>query len=156
MDMETAIADTGFVVALLNRSDTRHQDILPIYLQRSQILLPQTALAETAYLVGWDVGISTVVSFLQGIPNSRFTVIPLIDSDIPRIAEILAKYADSYIDFVDASVMAIAERLDIQTVLTIDQRDFRMFRPRHCSSFTLLPWTLGLGKALPNVEDLRN
>ncbi|MFN4815583.1 MAG: hypothetical protein ACK5EU_10950 [Pseudanabaena sp.] len=50
--METAIADTGFVVALLNRSDTRHQDVLPIYLQRSQILLPQTALVETAYLVG--------------------------------------------------------------------------------------------------------
>ena len=76
---------------------------------------------------------------MQGIPNSRFTVIPLIDSDIPRIAEILAKYADSYIDFVDASVMAIAERLNIQTVLTIDQRDFRMFRPNHCASFTLLP-----------------
>lgn len=137
--MEIVIADTGFVVALLNRLDVRYLDVLPIYLKQAQILLPQTALVEIAYLIGRDVGISAVVQFLQGIPKSRFIVIHAIDSDIVRVAEILAKYADSYIDFVDASVMAIAERLNIQTVLTIDQRDFRMFRPKHCSSFQLLP-----------------
>jgi hypothetical protein len=137
--METVIADTGFVVALLNRADAKHQTVQAIYLQRSSILLPQTALVEVAYLVGRDSGIATVVQFLQGIPKSRFVIIPLIDSDIDRTAQILSSYADSYIDFVDASVMAIAERLNIQTVLTLDQRDFRMFRPIHCTSFTLLP-----------------
>jgi uncharacterized protein len=38
----------------------------------------------------------------------------------------------------DAGI-AIAERLNITTVLTIDQRDFRLFRPKHCESFKLLP-----------------
>jgi uncharacterized protein len=51
----------------------------------------------------------------------------------------LTKYADSRIDFVDASVMAVAERLSITTILTLDQRDFRLFRPPHCQSFELLP-----------------
>jgi uncharacterized protein len=137
--MENVIADTGFIVALLNRSDVKHQEVQTVYLQRSSILLPQTALVEIAYLVGRDSGIATVVKFLQGIPKSRFVIIPLSDSDLDRTAQILSTYADSYIDFVDASIMAIAERLDIQIVLTLDQRDFRMFRPIHCTSFTLLP-----------------
>lgn len=137
--METVIADTGFVVALLNRSDSRHQAVQAVYLQQPSILLPQTALVEIAYLVGRDSGIETVVKFLQGIPQSRFFIISLIDLDIERTAQILSTYKDSYVDFVDASVMAIAERLNIQTILTLDQRDFRLFRPVHCSSFTILP-----------------
>ena len=35
--------------------------------------------------------------------------------------------------------MAIAERLNLQTVLTLDRRDFSIFRPQHCSAFNLLP-----------------
>jgi uncharacterized protein len=139
MDMETAIADTGFVVALANRTDSRHAEVRPIYTQQQRILLPQTVLVEVAYLLGRDAGVKIVVAFLQGLPASRFTLTELTDQDIARTAEILERYADSRIDFVDATVMAVAERLEIRTVLTIDQRDFRLFRPKHCESFTLLP-----------------
>lgn len=137
--METAVADTGFVVALLNRSDNRHNDVTPIYLKQQTILLPQTVLAEVAYLLGRDAGNLTVVAFLRGLTASRFNLVELTEPDITRTAEILEKYADSRIDFVDATVMAIAERSQLTQILTLDQRDFRLFRPRHCDSFTLLP-----------------
>ncbi len=39
--------------------------------------------------------------------------------DLERVAEILEKYADSRIDFVDASVMAVAERYGSKTILTL-------------------------------------
>jgi uncharacterized protein len=141
MDMETrtVIADTGFIVALLNQTDVRHQDVAPIYQQHQTIWFPQTVLAEVAYLLGRDAGTPTVVAFLKGLPKSRFRVIALTEIDLNRIAEILTKYADSRIDFVDASVMAVAERLSVTTILTLDQRDFRLFRPQHCQSFELLP-----------------
>jgi uncharacterized protein len=141
MDMETGtvIADTGFIVAVLNRTDARHQDVAPIYKQQQSIWLPQTILAEVAYLLGRDAGISTVIAFLKGLPQSRFRVIALTEADLSRIAEILTQYADSRIDFVDASVMAVAERHEITKILTLDQRDFRLFRPQHCSVFELLP-----------------
>lgn len=137
--MESVIADSGFIVALTNSSDKRHAEVQPIYLQYPKILVPQLVLVEVAYLIGRDVGIPTVVRFLKGIPASRFELIEATAQDIERIAQILEQYADSKVDFVDASVMAIAERLDITTVLTIDRRDFSLFRPRHCSSFMLLP-----------------
>ena len=137
--MEKVLADTGFVVALANRSDQRHAEVRPIYLRYAQILLPQLVLVEVAYLIGRDIGIPTVVEFLRGLPASRFELTEATVQDIARTADILEQYADSKVDFVDASLMAIAERLKITTILTIDQRDFRLFRPSHCQSFTLLP-----------------
>lgn len=137
--MERVIADTGFVVALANRLDNRHADVAPIYAQYPKILLPQVVLVEVAYLIKRDADMATIVRFLEGLPASRFELIAAVEQDIARSAEILAQYIDSKIDFVDACVMAIAERLNIQTVLTIDQRDFRLFRPNHCASFILKP-----------------
>ncbi|MHC5831837.1 MAG: PIN domain-containing protein, partial [Nostoc sp.] len=67
------------------------------------------------------------------------SLVALTDQDVIRVAEILDEYADSRIDFVDASVMAIAERYGIKKILTLDQRDFRLYRPQHCDSFEILP-----------------
>jgi len=139
MERAVVVADTGFVVALLNRSDIRHTDVVAIYQQQQQILLPQTVLTEVAYLLGRDAGISTAIAFLRGIGTSRFNLVALTDGDLERVAEILEKYADSRIDFVDASVMAVAERYGSKTILTLDQRDFRLFRPKHCEGFEILP-----------------
>jgi predicted nucleic acid-binding protein len=134
-----AVADTGFVVALLNRTDVRHEAVKAVYANQRSVLLPQTVLAEVAYLLGRDAGTAVVVSFLNGLAASRFRLVALVEQDVSRIAEILAQYADSRIDFVDASVMAIAERYSSTTILTLDQRDFRLFRPQHCDSFEILP-----------------
>jgi hypothetical protein len=43
------------------------------------------------------------------------------------------------IDFVDALIVAMAERLNITRLLTFDRRDFQLLRPKHCVSFELLP-----------------
>jgi predicted nucleic acid-binding protein len=137
--MEAVLADSGFVVALVNKTDPRHLEVREVYLQFPQILLPQVVLVEVAYLVGRDVGIPTVIAFLKGIPASRFVLIASTDQDIARAADIIDQYLDSKVDFVDSTIMAMAERLSITTILTIDQRDFRIFRPNHCESFRLLP-----------------
>ncbi|MCY7276281.1 MAG: PIN domain-containing protein [Phormidesmis sp. CAN_BIN44] len=137
--MEIAIADTSFVVALLNQTDVRHSEVVPIYTRYLTIVLPQTVLAEVAYLIGRDADIQTVVAFLRGLAASRFCLTTLMDADIDRVAEILQAYADSRIDFIDASVMAAAERYGSTKVLMLDQRDFRLFQPKHCNSFEILP-----------------
>lgn len=137
MERAVVVADTGFVVALLNRSDIKHTDVAIVYQQQQHILLPETVLAEVAYLLGRDAGIMTVVAFVRGIAASRFNLVALTDADLKRVAEILEKYADSRIDFVDASVMAVVERYASKTILTLDQRDFRLFQPKHCKRFEM-------------------
>jgi predicted nucleic acid-binding protein len=70
---------------------------------------------------------------------TNFQLVTLDYQDIRRTAEILQKYNDTRIDFVDASVAAVAERLDVTRILTLDQRDFSLIRPNHCDYFELLP-----------------
>ena len=41
------------------------------------------------------------------------------------------------IDFVDALIAAMAERLNINRLLTLDRPDFLLIRPKHCVSFEL-------------------
>lgn len=137
--MERVVADTGFVVALTNLTDNRHTEVVDIYLKQSYIVLPQTVLAEVAYLIGRDAGIKILIKFLAGLPQSKFYLTALTEEDLLKTAQILERYQDSRIDFVDATLMAIAERERITTVLTIDKRDFSLFRPSHCQSFILLP-----------------
>ena len=137
--MQRVLADSGFVVAFITSADQRHSDVRPVYFRYPQILLPRLTLVEVVYLVTRDAGIHIAVAFLKSLPRSRFKLINSTDRDMERAADIMHRYSDSKVDFVDASIMAIAERLSIQTILTIDQRDFRLFRPLHCQSFTLLP-----------------
>jgi uncharacterized protein len=92
-----------------------------------------------AYLVGRDAGSAAVVAFLQGLTASKLHLIALMETDVLRVAEILEQYGDSRIDFVDATAMAVAERFELAKVLTLDQRDFRLFQPKHCQAFELLP-----------------
>jgi len=133
------VADTGFAVALANQQDEQHAAVKAVYAQQRQILLPQTVLAEVAYLLDRDAGTAQLIKFLESLPVSRFQLVGLMEQDIARTATILRQYQDSRIDFVDASVMAIAERYTLTTILILDRRDFSLYQPPHCSAFMLLP-----------------
>lgn len=63
----------------------------------------------------------------------------LISADLRRTLELLRQYEKARIGFVDATVIAVAERLKIPRILTTDRRDFSLIRPRHCKVFDLLP-----------------
>jgi Predicted nucleic acid-binding protein, contains PIN domain len=59
--------------------------------------------------------------------------------DYLRAAAVIRQYGDARIDFVDALIVAISERLLITRILTLDVRHFAMFRQSHCEGFELLP-----------------
>lgn len=51
----------------------------------------------------------------------------------------MRQYQDAPLDLVDSILIAIAERLQITRVLTLDRRHFHLVRPRHCAAFDILP-----------------
>jgi len=55
------------------------------------------------------------------------------------MAELTEQYIDMPLGTTDASVIALAERLDITEIATLDRRHFTAVRPRHLEAFTLLP-----------------
>ena len=56
-----------------------------------------------------------------------------------RIAELVARYHDLPLGTVDASVVALAERLRIEVIATLDRHHFTVVRPKHIRAFALLP-----------------
>ena len=64
---------------------------------------------------------------------------PYSFEDAPVRADLVERYADFPLGGSDASVIAIAERLSITTILTTDRRHFAAVRPAHIEAFTLLP-----------------
>ncbi len=85
------------------------------------------------------VGYRALVKFLRSVAAGDFRLVPTELQDLERAAEVLEKYADSKVDFVDCVIVAIAERLNIECILTVDRRHFNLFRPRHCDVFEIVP-----------------
>ncbi len=96
-------------------------------------------MVETSYLIHARLGHSTMRLFVQQLKGSPLELVSMLKTDFLRIHELLTQYADMELDLVDASIAALAERLTIQRILTVDQRDFRAIRPKHCSYFDILP-----------------
>lgn len=134
------LLDTGFLYALLNRKESRHKDVLEASAKiRGEIYLPTVVTTEVAYLVQRDLGVESLAEFIELLAAESFVLVEPLPADYQRAAEVVRQYADSNIDFVDAILVATAERLNITRVLTIDARHFRMFRPKHCPAFEILP-----------------
>ena len=77
--------------------------------------------------------------FVASITSEFVQIESVTIEDLSRIQQILEIYADNHLDFADAAITAIAERLAITCIYTLDRRDFSIIRPNHCDYFELFP-----------------
>ncbi|WP_202805939.1 type II toxin-antitoxin system VapC family toxin [Actinopolymorpha alba] len=101
--------------------------------------MPAPVTVEVCWLLEKYQGADAEAAFLESIARGDLEVIDLTRADIERVIELVRQYADFPLGTVDASVVAVAERLGIPRVATLDRRHFTAVRPRHVSAFTLLP-----------------
>jgi len=135
----TALLDTGVLLAAIAENDDLHAVCALALEEEPEPLLPEVVLPELAYLLLRDVDYPTLVQFLRSIGAGDVPLVSLTPADVERAAEILEQYADAHVDFVDCAIVALAERLNVTHILTVDRRHFTLFRPRHCPAFELLP-----------------
>jgi uncharacterized protein len=135
----TALLDTGFVLALLSPNDNRHEACRRVMQVERSPLLPQIVLPELAYMVVRNLGYPPFLSFMRFALAGQPPLVEATAEDLSRAMDIMEQYADSKIDFVDCMVVAMAERMNITRVLTIDRRHFSLVRPRHTMGFEILP-----------------
>lgn len=138
--MRQYLLDSGFLYASLDNSDRHHSSVKAVSeTLDGTIILPVPAITETAYFLSRNLGTEAVARFVDSLNSLEFIIESPISTDFTRSAQILRKYHDSKVDFVDACIVAMAERLNITTILTVDRRDFGLFRPIHCNAFEILP-----------------
>jgi uncharacterized protein len=133
-----AIVDSGPLVAVANIADPAYRACLEVLRTPSlRLVIPALCVAEAAYLIHHQCGPSTEARFLRGLEG--FDVQAPLAQDWPRIGELVEQYADFPLGGTDASVIALAERLRTEVVITLDRRHFGTVRPKHCEHFVLLP-----------------
>lgn len=137
------VCDTGPLVAAALSKDPDHHRCVELFtgmhLANRQMLLPAPIVAEVGYLLGTRAGARAEAVFLLSLAEHDFVPVELTEPDYRRMAELVEKYASLPLGTSDASVIALAERLAINEVATLDHRHFAVVRPRHTANLTLLP-----------------
>ncbi len=121
----TLLLDTGPLVAAVDRSDKHHARCVAL-LESAEgpLLIPTTVIVEVCWLLEERPDIEA--AFLTSVATGEFQHVTITAADLPLGA-------------VDASVIAVAERLRLTDVATLDRRHFTVVRPKHTAALNLLP-----------------
>jgi predicted nucleic acid-binding protein len=134
------VIDTGVLYAAMDRDDRAHEGCRRLLeMTREPLVLPSPILPEVDYWVAKHLGPGPMIALLRDIESGAFRVEDLRSNDYSRIAQILDKYDDLEVGFVDAAVLAVTERLGEHKLATLDHRHFAVLRPRHVEALDLLP-----------------
>jgi uncharacterized protein len=131
------IADTGFFIALFNASDNYHQQALSLLNKLDRPLITTSpVITETCYLlISRGGGIQSERNFLLDIAEGAFGIYNLETADFARMVQLIRQYETLPMDYADASLVVLAERLGHGQILTTDRRDFQIYRWKQTKIF---------------------
>jgi uncharacterized protein len=137
----SALIDTGAILALLDRTDHWHNSCVAAFRQLPLPLVTSEAvLTELFHLVGDKR--SEMESAWRFVRSGAVTLGPIEDMELPLIHSLMSRYWDRPMDFADATLVFLAKRESLTTILTIDHADFATYRIEGKRRFQVLPASL--------------
>ena len=133
------VVDTGVLLAAADADDHYH-DQAAAFLdghEPDELVVPATVATETSWMTEDRLDPAAAAAFIASIADGDLHVVELTLSDYGRCAQPVDAYADLGLGLVDASVVAVAERLGVTTVATFNHRHFRVVR--RCRAAVSLP-----------------
>lgn len=132
-----ALCDSGPLIALFDPSERSHELCRRALAEfRGRLVTSWPVLTEAFHFLDRPVLRTLLWDFVLG-DVIRVEEVQKIDLESMRL--LMEQYADLPMDFADASLVVLAERLRVFTVFTLDRRGFAVFRPRHADSFDIFP-----------------
>ena len=124
--MKKILIDSGPLIALFAASDKYHASAINFIKHNKSILITTIAsVTETLHLL--DFNRNAQIDFLEWVNKGAVEIQNIENSDFSRIRELISKYRDLPMDFADACLVFLAEKLNINMIATID-RDFTIYR----------------------------
>lgn len=122
-----ALIDTGAILAILNKADPWHSACVATIRQlRLPLLTSEAVLTEVFHMVGGSP--FRTEETWRFIRSGTIVLSSIQQSELSSIHALMTRYADLPMDFADATLVYLAARESLQTVLTIDQTDFSVYR----------------------------
>ncbi len=124
--MKKILIDSGPLIALFDSSDKYHQKTVD-FIKTNKYPLATTlaSITETLHLL--DFNRNAQIDFLEWVHRGGVEIHNIENSDFKRLRELTEKYRDLPMDFADSCLVYLAEKLNLNTIATID-RDFTVYR----------------------------
>jgi len=130
--------DTGVFVALLDKSEKNHERCVAFLKEfRGKLFTTEPVLTETLYLLG--PSIKAQRACIEFLLKGGASLIPQSKESLSRASALMEKYEDIPMDFADATLVSLAEEIDVVEVLTLDRRGFSTYRIRGKTAFKIRP-----------------
>jgi uncharacterized protein len=134
------VLDTGPLLAALDAADPDHPRCAELLEEADEdLVVPALVLAELDYWCHQRLGVGAWIAFLDDLLVGAYRPECPTPGDLTRCHELQSTYADQPLGVVDASVLALVERLGESRLGTLDHRHFATVRPKHVEALTLLP-----------------
>jgi uncharacterized protein len=133
------VCDSSVVFAALSPTDRAHVACSELLERFPPTTIPAPALVEIDWLARSRSLADATDRLLASVDDESVVVADLDVDDYRRVRALIGRYADLPLDFVDAAVIAVAERLEQTRVATLDKRQFSVVRPLHVEAFELVP-----------------
>lgn len=139
--MRRVLVDTGPIVAVLNRRDQFHRTCVEALREMPGPLFTcWPVITEAAWLLGRGTSAADHLQQLMKTIDSGFlSLLPLSGEDSLELGSILKKYRDIRTQLADAALVHLAARDGIDTVFTLDQCDFSVYRLPKGRMFRVVP-----------------
>lgn len=133
-----ALIDTGAILAILRRNDEWHESCQSVFRQlRTPLLTSEAVLTELFHLIGETrAELETAWGFVR---SGALVVGTIEDAELPQLRSLMLQYWDLPMDFADATLVHLANRESLSTILTVDQDDFATYRLTGKRRFQVLP-----------------
>lgn len=119
------VADTGAMLALIDRRDTHHDVLRAFFLGlEGRWVLPWATLPEVDYLVARELGAKAHEAWLADLGDGTWDVEPTHDTDLLMAVALHERYQALRMGLVDSVVAVVAERLRADAIATLDLRHF--------------------------------
>lgn len=136
--MQYWLLDTGPIVAFLDPRDAEHEPVsAAIDGFRGQFITTSAVIVEAMHLLGRvRTGTPLLIEFLLASQTEIHECASM--ETLVEAAQLMEKYADVPMDFADATLVLLGERLNIRYICTLDRRGFRTYRMQGRKAFQLV------------------
>jgi len=135
--MKPVLLDTGFIVALLDRSESLHKMCARTIREvQAPLVTCEAVITESCYLLRNLSGASEAV--IENIAAGIFQIPFQLSRETAAVKQLLRKYKDRKIDLADACLIRLADQFGTADILTLD-RDFAVYRWGKNKLFRVLP-----------------
>ena len=136
--MRSALLDTGFLVALLDRSERNHERCVEeLKAYSGELLTTEPVLTESLYLLGPST--KAQKACIEFLLRGGAVLVPQSAASLSRAAALMEKYQDVPMDFADATLVVLAEETGADEVFTLDRKGFAAYRIQGRKGFTVRP-----------------